>query len=402
MGSRRFTRWLVPAFFLAFAVTLAELSWWTVFNLRGVARTGRAEHAMLTRDAGLARDLLLAAREAARARGEDEDEAEARLQLQLRPLFYDLDFAPGAKVVPRPQVVAALERTGRSHTRMFVAEGSFFAAMMVGGAALILRALRHEMKIVRQGKNFLAAVTHELKSPLASMRLWVETLLHRDIDAPDRRRYLSIVLRDVDRLEALVGNVLNAARLESRPSRRATPQTAPLELVAETRAAIAEQAERARAKGVALQLSGAAAVWAHVDAAAYNLVVRNLLDNAIKYSPGAAHVQLVAARVGARAFIEVRDFGVGLAPRERERIFAQFYRVGDEMVRGSSGTGLGLFLVRATLAEYGGEVRVSSPGLGQGCTFTVELPAAPAPSQAARNAALAAELTAHHGEEGEA
>lgn len=380
MGSGRVARLSLPLFFLAFGVTLAELSWWTVFNLRSVSQKGRAQHALLTRDAGLARDLLLAARSEARARGGDEHEAELRRQAQLRPLFYDLDFGPDAQVAPRPEVVAALERTGRAHVRMFVAEGSFFAVMMVAGAALILRALRHEMKIVRQEKNFLAAVTHELKSPLASMRLWVETLLHREVDALSRRRYLGIVLRDVDRLEALVGNVLSAARLEANPSLQVIPALPPLDLAAATQAALDGQQEHARTKGVTLRwVAPPTPVWARVDAAGWSLVVRNLLDNAIKYSPGAAEVHVALACTARDATLVVRDFGVGLAARERRRVFDKFYRVGDEMVRGSAGTGLGLYLVRATLAEHGGRVAVDSAGLGQGATFTVRLPAAPAP-----------------------
>lgn len=365
---RRLTRWAVPVFLLAFATTLAELCWWTTFNLRNVRASCAAHERALARDAALATRLV----------GSGAASVEA-----LAGVFDQLTFLPDGQAVPKAQALQAVRGRARAHTRMFVAEGCFFAATMVAGLLLIVRALRHEMGLVRQEQNFLAAVTHELKSPLAAIRLWAETLGRRAYAPEEQRRYLGFILGDIERLDNLVSNVLAAARLQHTAPPRARAQAAKvpaLDLAAESAELVTQLTPHAQAKQVTLTYLRPEACWAHVAPEAWALVLRNLLDNAIKYSPKASTVDIRLRAGEQNHTLEVVDCGTGLAARELTRIFAKFYRVGNEMVRGSQGTGLGLFLVRRVLAHHGGTVRAESAGLGRGARFVVDVPAAPPPA----------------------
>jgi signal transduction histidine kinase len=232
--------------------------------------------------------------------------------------------------------------------------------------------LRREVGIVRQQSNFLAAVSHELKSPLASIRLYTETMQLRQPDAQTCQRYLGIMRVDIDRLETLVGNLLAVARLdqggfEARPTR--------VDVAAEVGQIVADMQPDMQARGAALALEiSERPVWAHIDPAVLDTVMRNLLDNAAKYNRHNAPVTVRLTAETHSLTIEVIDRGIGLAAEELARIFTKFYRVGDEMVRQTEGSGLGLYLVASLWQHSGGKVRASSPGQGQGATFALVLP----------------------------
>jgi signal transduction histidine kinase len=230
----------------------------------------------------------------------------------------------------------------------------------------------------------VAAVTHELKSPLAAIRLQAETLLLRDPPGPIRQRYLRCIRLDVQRLDGLVGNLLAAARLDSGD---VLGQQRRLDLVAEVDHVAAEVGlawQQARENVAGQNIPSAldmqlppGPLMVCCDSSVVRTVVRNLLSNAAKYG-GAAPVQLVLEQAAGWVHLQVIDQGIGLAPEEQPRVFTKFYRVGHELERQTEGSGLGLYLVDALLQQSGGRAGVRSAGLGKGCTFTASFPVAPA------------------------
>ncbi|MBL8693422.1 MAG: HAMP domain-containing histidine kinase [Planctomycetes bacterium] len=278
-------------------------------------------------------------------------------------LMRDLDPA----AAPRP------EDRGRRIV-MVASEGVAFAVAMTFGAWLIYRSVRREEQLRRDEANFLAAVTHELKSPLASLRLHAETLELRSADAERVRTYSKRMVEDVDRLQRLVENLLAAARAEAglldvRPT--------DLDLSAELSQYVESTAPLLIERGLELRSQIAEGVRAMADPAAFRSVVENLVDNAVKYSSAPAAIDVRLRREANRAVLEVSDSGVGLAPEEAARVFERFYRAGDERVRTTKGTGLGLYLVREIARAHRGDVAVESPGRGRGATFRVWWPMAP-------------------------
>jgi signal transduction histidine kinase len=255
---------------------------------------------------------------------------------------------------------------------MFAAEGTTFLCILVAGTALILRSVRREMELMRQQANFLSAVTHELKSPLASIRLFIETLELRDPPPEKRTRFLANMRADVDRLDGLVSNILAVARLDSGRFVVHVDRGDVGRDVANVVTAFGKDPSQRRLN-LELTLPDQS-VQARYDLGVLKTVLRNLLDNAAKYGGADKPVRVAVARKGDCATIEVSDQGIGLAAEEREKIFQKFYRVGEEMVRQTEGSGLGLYLARELIRQLGGGITAESPGVGKGTTFQVTLP----------------------------
>jgi signal transduction histidine kinase len=369
------SRLLVVGVLAIVAFTMALLAWWVLFHLRYSAQEIRATAEHLQADRQSAERALLGL-----ARPHALGPAEF-LQLAYPHLDWQPGVRPGQELVPgypgygvtiRPGRLDRLQAQRRSSIRMFAAEGTTFLCILVAGTVLILRSVRREMALMRQQANFLSAVTHELKSPLASIRLFIETLELRDPPPDKRARFLANMRSDVDRLDGLVNNILAVARLDSGRFVVHVDRGDVSRDVADVVAALARDPSQRRLNlEVALP---AEPLHARYDLGVLKTVLRNLLDNAAKYGGADQPVQLIVARQGDWAAIEIRDQGIGLAAEEREKIFQKFYRVGEEMVRQTEGTGLGLYLVRELVRHLGGTVTAESPGVGKGTSFRVTLP----------------------------
>jgi signal transduction histidine kinase len=368
------SRLLVVGVLAIMAFTIALLAWWVLFHLRYSAQEIRATAEHLQADRQSAERALA---ELAQHRTLKPDEF---LRLAYPQLDWQPGVSPGQELVPGYPGYGVTIRTGRlerlqaqrrASMRMFAAEGTTFLCILVAGTALILRSVRRGMELMRQQANFLSAVTHELKSPLASIRLFIETLELRDPPPEKRARYLANMRGDVDRLDSLVNNILAVARLDSG---RFVVHADRADLgrdVADVVEALGKDASQRR---LSVDLAvPAEPLLARYDLGVLKTVLRNLLDNAAKYG-GNQPVHVTVARQGACAAIEVRDQGIGLAAEEREKIFEKFYRVGEEMVRQAEGTGLGLYLARELVRQLGGSITAESPGVGKGSTFRVTLP----------------------------
>ena len=265
-------------------------------------------------------------------------------------------------------------RDSEGRVNRVLAEGTFFLIVLIVGMAVLTRAIRHDAELRKRQQNFLAAVSHEFKSPLASIQLAAETLVLRSNEA-DSQRLGRRILDDGERLLRMVDNLLDTTRLEEGRYKLA-PQ--PTDLRSASAAAISAIAERARMSEVAVTLDAPSEVRVVIDPAALDTVLRNLLDNALKAcAAGNGHaIDVRVARTGAGVALSVTDDGLGFPFEERAMIFEKFHRLGDEQRRTTPGTGLGLYIVRRLVDLSNGTVDADSHGPGKGATITIRWPEA--------------------------
>ena len=243
------------------------------------------------------------------------------------------------------------------------------AGLIVYTVFLVLEIQRNE-----DHQTFINAVTHELKTPIASMRLYLQTLQARDVDEARRRQFYDIMLADADRLHQTVEQVLKAGVLSQK--RTAAPRT-PVDLATLVRESVelARTRHHLPAEAIALEAHDGGPLVVSGDAEDLRTVVTNLLDNAVKYSGERVQVTVsLAAPTPDTVWVRVQDRGVGIPRKQLKRIFNRFYRVQSRGIRQIKGTGLGLYIVRAIARAHGGRVFAHSEGEGLGATFTVELP----------------------------
>jgi signal transduction histidine kinase len=228
---------------------------------------------------------------------------------------------------------------------------------------------------VRKQDTFIDSVTHELKSPLASIQLCLETLGREGLEDEAREKLRHMMLEDVERLRAFIDDVLEANRLSYARQGMMNLSDVSLDQLAEQCAEVVRARHRLASDEVQIEVDPALVVT--TDRAALEIVVKNLIDNAVKYSSRPARVRVVARRDSdKKMMLEVRDGGIGIERKNLKRIFHRFYRVEEQEVRERRGTGLGLFVVWALVKQLGGDVRAFSEGRGRGTTMRVELPLA--------------------------
>jgi two-component system sensor histidine kinase SenX3 len=254
--------------------------------------------------------------------------------------------------------------------------GAILFLVIIAGMVLNTIFLVREIRRNEQHDSFINAVTHELKTPIASIRLYLQTLQRREVDEVQRREFYQFMVLDTERLLHTVEQVLRAgaAGHKKDPAQRVPVQFNTL---------VSECLDLARARHHlqtdALQYhesaNGDSSMCVHGDPEELRTAVSNLLDNAVKYSPDGVYVSVeLDAPDPERVVLRVRDRGVGIARPELKRIFKRFYRVTQRSLSQVKGTGLGLFIVRAIARKHGGQVFAQSEGLGKGTTVTLELP----------------------------
>jgi len=252
--------------------------------------------------------------------------------------------------------------------------GTLFFALIIVGLVLLCAWLVREMRLNLRQQAFLDAVTHEMKTPLASLRLYVDTLALHDPPPEQRREFLGRMGGDLDRLDHTVDQVLAAARAEARVER---PAAGPVPVMDLLRQCIDEIRTRHRLPEDAVRIDRAVPAAVRGNPAELGLVFRNLLENAVKYSdpPIDVRIAVLAGRDG-RVQVEIADRGIGIPRGELRKIFQRFYRAGRDVQRRAAGLGLGLFIVRSLVRRQGGNVVARSEGSGRGSRFVVTLRAA--------------------------
>jgi len=244
--------------------------------------------------------------------------------------------------------------------------------MLAAGLLLVYSNVRREMELARLKSDFVANVSHELKTPLALIRLFAETLeLGRVSGAEKARHYHRVINNESQRLTQLINNILDFSRIEAG---RKEYRFARTDLGAVVREVVEAYRFPIEQLGFVLELAVDEELpEIPLDREAISQALINLLNNAIKYSRDEKHIRIEARRDGARILVSVSDRGIGIAKPEQRKIFEKFYRAEDSLVHETKGSGLGLSLVRHIVEAHGGSVDVESVP-GRGSTFTLRLP----------------------------
>jgi two-component system phosphate regulon sensor histidine kinase PhoR len=251
--------------------------------------------------------------------------------------------------------------------RMVIAEGLFFTACLIFGLWVINRSANREVMLARQRRNFMLSITHELKSPIASLKLVLETLGKHTLQRDQLEKLCKGGLKDASRLQTLVEDLLLAARLED--NWRPLPEPVDLPAIAQ------------EAVGGLLIRFPQAKIEMHfpdhfppvqADKSGLTAVVQNLLENAVKYSPEGSTVELSAEKTGGKLVLRVADHGKGIPDAEKQAVFEKFYRLGNEETRQATGTGLGLYIVSQVVRAHHGFISVLD-NKPCGTVFVVEI-----------------------------
>jgi signal transduction histidine kinase len=351
------TRSVQVAFLILLVVCSAQLAYWLADEVRYTANVQAQRRFAYETEAGAAAAML--------RRGATWRDAGA--------MHRDLVIAADSMSVSvAPEALAQLDAERFHRLNRYAWEGAFFLAVLLAAMAVVLRAIREEAELRRRQENFLTAVSHELKTPLASLRLSVETLAMRDPPAGRRAELVQRLLSDLDRLQRMIANILDASRLAADPVHTGTERVS---LNDEVAAVIDELRDLAGENDVHVHADVPPNVVVRADHDGVRTIVRNLVHNAIKAASGGGHVTIVGSTADGRTRFEVRDDGAGFPPREAARLFEKFYRVEANGRARSTGTGLGLYLVRRCAELDGGTVAAESAGPGLGARFTVTWPA---------------------------
>lgn len=278
----------------------------------------------------------------------------------------ELIDAARAKDRPQRREMISL-RTGNE--RVFAMHASPFASGEDRGVVVIAQDLTELRRLERIRRDFVANVSHELKTPLTSISGYVDTILEGDVDPERMQRFLGRVQANVTRLKALVGDLLSLARIEAGDEQR---ELVPIDWASIVDAVTDRQEDAAQARSLELCREGESSLRVLGDREAMTQILENLLDNAIKYTREGTRVTVSLERHADVGRLVVEDTGDGIPDEDQERIFERFYRVDKAHSLAVGGTGLGLSIVKNLTLTMNGEVRVKS-ALGQGARFEVDL-----------------------------
>lgn len=236
-------------------------------------------------------------------------------------------------------------------TWMLMGEGSVFFAILIVGVLVILRVFRQERELTKQQENFVLSVTHELKTPISSVKLYLQTLKKRDLEPEKKTDIYDRSLVEINRLDGLVNDLLMTRSIENDNYflNRSTVQLDEFirEKITNLQSSILDSHH------VELNLN---AVKFDIDEAGFESILVNLFENAAKYSPRGSHIKIDLFEKEQQIHLTIQDEGIGISKEVRERVFSKFYREENEMTRKSKGTGLGLFITRFLVEQHHGKI----------------------------------------------
>ena len=281
-------------------------------------------------------------------------------------------MAPGWQISVSLLDSSAVEQAVRQRRNTYIGIGLFVIGVIVLVALMLGQAFRRQARLARMKSDLVATVSHELKTPLASICLLVETLLEENSVPPEKaREYLEMIAGENQRLTRLIENFLTFSRMERKRQRFEFCDTRPAEVV---ESALRSLSERLESPGCHLEVDVTPGLPVlHADRDALVTVLLNLLDNACKYTHEEKRLVVRAYRSDGSVVFAVQDNGIGIAPRDQRRIFQRFYQVDQRLARETGGCGLGLSIVDVIVRAHGGEIKVQST-VGSGSTFSVFLP----------------------------
>ena len=270
------------------------------------------------------------------------------------------------------EALSDLSAASEGRVNRYLWEGAFFLVVLVGGMAVLTRTLRHDAELRRRQQNFLAAVSHEFKSPLASVRLSAETLVMR-AEAPDAQRLGKRILEDCERLLRMIDNLLDTTRIEEGRHVLTIEET---ELATAIATVVDSFEERAAEHSIRIRQDAPESCTLSIDSSALDTILRNLVDNALKACiAGDGHnIEVRVDQTSSQTVLRVIDDGLGFEPENAKLMFEKFHRLGDELRRQTPGTGLGLYLVRQLANLFGASLSATSKGVGRGAEFELSWP----------------------------
>ncbi len=252
-------------------------------------------------------------------------------------------------------------------TAQYIGEGSIFFLLIVAGAVFVYRAVVKELKLGRQQQNFMMAITHELKTPVAVAKLNLETLLMRKLDEEMQQKLLQLALQETNRLNVLCSNLLISSQIEAGGYRITQEDINISELVSN---AVSDFLNRFPQR--VLQTDIEKEHFVNGDVLLLQMAINNLVDNAIKYSPKDSVIKVQLSLRNGSIIIKVMNEGAGIDTKDREKIFEKFYRAGNEATRKAKGTGLGLYITRRIIETHKGKIYVD-PLYDKGTAIVIEL-----------------------------
>ena len=254
--------------------------------------------------------------------------------------------------------------------KMIYGEAAVFVVSLVIGIWLINRSYHKEMEATNQQRNFLLSITHELKSPIASIRLVIETFLKRTLSSEQFNQLASNALNDTDRLHTLVNNLLFAAKVEKDYDLKPHMEVLHINRMVNNVVARFKKVHPGRPINTNMPSRD---ILIRGDKEGLLSVLQNLIENAHKYSVSDTPIRLTLQPAKDSIILQVIDEGIGLSASQKEKVFDKFYRVGQEETRSTKGTGLGLFIVKQIIENHGGSIRIRD-NKPKGCIFEIVLP----------------------------
>jgi two-component system, OmpR family, phosphate regulon sensor histidine kinase PhoR len=266
----------------------------------------------------------------------------------------------------------ALEKAGEETMRMLMFEGGFLGLLVLVSVFFVMRSVERETTLARRQRNFVSAVTHELRSPLASARLYLDSILMGRTDEAKTGRYLKHAREDLDRLGDMVEDILLTRRMSDR---KVEVETQVVDLAQQTESEMERLRTLHATHGITLELKTSGPTFAALDLIAFSQILDNLVSNAVKYGGESGPVELAVESASGRSVLTVRDHGPGLGGADPKMLVEPFVRGGDEQVRTSPGVGLGLYIVREFVQAHGGKLSLEDELSGGGTRVSVSFPA---------------------------
>ena len=277
-----------------------------------------------------------------------------------------------------------LMKVGDKLAPQFTSETTNIAALVSGLVLLVVLSLsmsaifiylNRQLNVTRQYDNFIANVTHELKSPLSSIQLYLETMQKREINRKKQKEFMGLMLKDTKRLNHLISSILYLSSLEQRKLTRKVSHDYHIYHADEViREVIAEALEELNFPGQNIEIDGKLNCQCVIDRNWLKIVFNNLIDNSVKYSLGPTQIKIRLKQGTSHFFIEFIDNGIGITQKDQKKIFNKFQRIYSNESPNVKGTGLGLYWVREIIQYHGGKITVSSAGKNKGTTFKIALP----------------------------
>jgi len=274
----------------------------------------------------------------------------------------------GYHLIELTQALDVNEKIVEKRIAMVIGEGFVFIVLLLIGLWKIRASVRKEFELSQRQNNFLLSVTHELKTPIAANKLYLQTIQKRKPDDAQREELLAKALKENERLEKLIDNILHAARVENRAMQ---PIKEEIELSHFLQNRINQF--RKRYPEAQIDLVELDKIMISFDIFMIETVLSNLIDNAVKYSPQSPQITVTAVRENNEIVFSVADKGIGISSEEQKRIFSKFYRVGDEEIRTQKGSGLGLYISQEFVKLHKGIIGFKS-NKEKGSIFYFKLP----------------------------